>query len=228
MSDPPRSAAAPQGRPAPDDPGARVAGLLLAAGGGRRMGGPKALVRIDGQPLVERGVRLLRAGGCAPVVVILGAGAAEVTRTCQLTGAEVVVNDRWATGMGSSLRAGLAALDGRADVGAVVVALVDQPLVGAEAVRRLVQAWRVDAPDAAVATYGGRPRNPVLLDRRAWEAAGEAAVGDVGARGFLRGPITAYDAAVVEVPCDGTGSPADVDTPEQLAALSREKDPTCT
>lgn len=197
-----------------------VAGLLLAAGAGRRMGLPKALVRLDGELLVERGVRLLTGGGCAPVLVMLGARAAEVTAAADLDAARVVVNPDWETGMGSSLRAGLAALPDDAD--AVVIALADQPLIGAEAVRRLIAAWRAGAPDAAVATYDGEARNPVLLDRRAWTSAAVSATGDRGARAFLRG---AYDARVVEVPCDGTGSPADLDTPEQLADLSRQERP---
>lgn len=188
-----------------------VGGVLLAAGEGRRLGGPKALAVVDGERFVERGVRLLRAGGCAPVVVVLGAQAQRVSGEADLTGAEVVVNERWSTGMGSSLRAGLAALEGRC--GAAVVALADQPLVGSACVNRLVAAWR-DGATAAVATYGGEHRNPVLLDRGVWAAATAAAVGDTGARGFLRS-----SAAVTEVPCDDTGRPDDIDTPADLAAL---------
>jgi nicotine blue oxidoreductase len=200
------------------------------------MGRPKALVRLGGELLVERGVRLLRAGGCAPVLVVLGAGAHEVPEL----DAEVVVNAGWAGGMGSSLRAGLAALEGPSmsrdpsvpegpsmsrdpsvpGTAAVIVALVDQPLVGPEVIRRLISAWERDAPDAVVATYGGRRRNPVLLSARVWAGVADGAVGDVGARAWL---ASAYDARVVEVPCDDAGSPADVDTPEQLAALEADR-----
>jgi nicotine blue oxidoreductase len=155
------------------------------------------------------------------VAVVLGAGADAVEAAAELGDALVVRNAAWATGMGSSLRAGLAALaELEPPPAAAVVALVDQPLVGAGAVRRLVAGWQA-APGsvAAVATYAGRPRNPVLLDRSAWAAAAGAAHGDEGARGFLRGGA-GYDAPVVEVACDGTGSPDDIDTPEQLAALT--------
>ena len=82
-----------------------VAGLVLAAGEGRRFGGPKAPVVIDGERLVDRAVRVLREGGCEPVYVVLGAWVGEVP------GAIVVVNPDWAEGMGSSLRAGLGAMD---------------------------------------------------------------------------------------------------------------------
>ena len=90
----------------------RTAGLLLAAGAGRRYGMPKALVERDGRLLVERGLATLRTGGCDPVVVVLGAAADEVRAHADLSGAYVVYNPDWADGMGSSLRTGLAALVG--------------------------------------------------------------------------------------------------------------------
>ncbi len=189
-----------------------VAGLLLAAGAGSRMGRPKALVELDGEPLVRRGVRLLEAGGCRPVVAVLGAAAERVRR--EVTLEHVVVAEEWATGMGASLRAGLAALP--ATAGACVVALADQPLVGAESVRRLVAAWAGGAR-AAVATYAGAPRNPVLLDRGTWAEVAAAAEGDTGARPWL----SAHPEHVTLVPCDDTGSPYDVDTPADLTALAR-------
>ncbi len=189
-----------------------VAGLLLAAGAGTRFGRPKALVTYDGQLLVEHGTALLRAAGCQPVLTVLGAAADEVRRSADLSGVLVVVNVDWATGMGSSLVAGLRALPAEAD--AVVVALADQPLVGPVAVSRLAAAWQGGAV-AAVATYDGSPRNPVLLDRAIWSEVAAAAAGDAGARGWLR----SHSERVTAVPCDGTGSPYDLDTPEDLETL---------
>ena len=189
----------------------RTAGLLLAAGAGSRLGRPKALVTVAGELLVHRGLRLLREGGCDPVLVVVGAQADDVRAV--LPGERVVEAAGWATGMGVSLRAGLAALDD--DVGAVVVALADQPLVGAEAVRRLVAAGTAGAA-AAVATYAGQPRNPVLLARGTWPGVARLAAGDTGARPWLR----AHPELVTPVPCDGTGSPFDIDTPADLLTLS--------
>ena len=134
-----------------------TAGLLLAAGAGRRYGRPKALVELDGEPLVRRAVRLLGDGGCAPVHVVLGAGADEVP---DLPGAVPVRHDRWSDGLGSSLLRGLASLP--ADVPAAVVVLVDQPLLSPVAVRR-VRAAYADGAVVAVATYAGRPGHPILL-----------------------------------------------------------------
>jgi nicotine blue oxidoreductase len=189
-----------------------VEGLLLAAGAGRRLGTPKALVLLGDRLLVDRGVDLLRNGGCDGVTVVLGAAAAAVRAAGDLSGVRVVEHEDWADGMGSSLRAGLRSLPPVVD--GVVVALVDQPLVGAGSVRRLGDALRGGA-EAAVATYGGKPRNPVAFARSVWADVMAAATGDTGGRDFVRG---AGD-RVVRIPCEDVGSPADIDTPDDLAAV---------
>jgi CTP:molybdopterin cytidylyltransferase MocA len=190
-----------------------VAAVVLAAGAGRRFGGPKALVRLNGELLVERAVRIASAGGCDPVIVVLGSHAVEVRAQAQLAAAHLVVAQDWSDGMGASLRAGLTAAE---ELGceAVAVLLVDQPLIGSEALERLAAAWRAGAV-AAVATYDNQPRNPAVLDRSIWPAVSAAARGDIGARGWLR----EHPDKVVDVPCDGTGDPVDIDTPLDLNAL---------
>ena len=191
----------------------RVAGLVLAAGGGSRYGSPKALVRLRGRLLVERAAELLAAGGCDPIVVVLGAAADQVLAAARLprTGVRTVVNPDWPTGMGSSLRVGLAAVPAEAE--AVVVTLVDTPGLGPESVRRLVAAG--DPDGAAQATYGGRRGHPVLLGRTVIAEVAAAATGDRGAGPWL----AAHPERVRLVPCDGTGDPRDVDVPDDLAAV---------
>lgn len=176
-----------------------AAGLILAAGAGRRFGKPKAEVLFEGERLVDRAVRLLRDGGCTRVVVV--SGAVELW----VRGAAVVHNPRWASGMGSSLTTGLAAIH---EAVAVVVP-VDMPWLGAEAVRRLLDC----GARLATATYDGRPGHPVLLGAEYFAAVAAEAVGDIGARRFL----AANPDLVQQVPCDGTGRPDDVDTPQDLA-----------
>lgn len=197
----------------------RVAGILLAAGSGSRLGQPKALVKFEGQTLAERGVVLLKDGGADPVLVVSGAVPVSVTA------ARTVHNPDWRTGMGSSLAAGLRALrgdgewdesDDRAAPLAAVIALADQPLVGAESVRRLIAAYR-DGASVAVAAYEGKPRNPVLIAREHWPAVLELATGDTGARPFLR----ANPDLVTVVECGDTGRPDDVDTAADLARITR-------
>jgi CTP:molybdopterin cytidylyltransferase MocA len=182
-----------------------VAGLVLAAGAGRRFGGPKAVAVLGGDRLVDRAVRLLTQVGCAPVVVV--SGAVELT----VGGADVVPNPLWDSGMGSSLRTGLTALTGRA-VGATVVLLVDTPWVSADAVRRVVE--QGSGSPAAIATYGGRRGHPVLLSAAVWDQVAELAEDDVGAKAWLR----AHPDQVLEVDCTGLGDPRDVDRPEDLVS----------
>ena len=193
----------------------RVAGVLLAAGQGSRFGRPKALVELDGQTLAERGIGMLQAGGADPVLIVTGAAEVELGPDHRV---RAVYNDEWRTGMGSSLRAALRVLtdpDAGPEVGAAVVALADQPLVGAEAVSRLIAAHRAGA-GVAVAAYDGRPRNPVLLAREYWPEVMSMATGDQGARPFLR----ARPDLVTLVECGDTGCPDDIDTPADLEHIT--------
>jgi CTP:molybdopterin cytidylyltransferase MocA len=188
-----------------------VAGLLLAAGSGSRLGRPKALVVVAGRSLVARGVDLLRDGGADPVIVVTGA--AELADSPE-PGVVSVRNPDWATGMGSSLAVGLAAAP--PDRVAAVIALADQPLVGAESVRRLIAAFEGGAR-VAVACYEGRPRNPVLIGREHWPEVVALATGDVGARPFLR----SHPDLITHVECGDVGRPDDIDSPEDLARAER-------
>ncbi len=195
-----------------------VAGVLLAAGEGSRLGRPKALIELGGRSLVCRGIALLQDGGANPVIVVSGAtgplspqldGAGGSGRVPSVIG---VHNPDWRSGMGSSLAVGLAAVP--AECLAAVLALADQPLVGPESVRRLIGAHAAGA-SIAVACYDGRPRNPVLIGREHWPEVIGVAVGDVGARPFLR----THRDLVTEIECGDTGRPDDIDTPEDLARI---------
>ncbi len=187
--------------PTPDP--TSVQGLLLAAGEGRRMGLPKALVRDDdGTSWLRRSLAALRDGGCADVTVVLGAGAAEA-RVLLDADVTVVVAGDWAEGMGASLRAGLNALP---DAAAALVVLVDLPDVGPDVVRRVLAA--ATGPQVlARAAYAGEPGHPVLLGRDHWAEIAATATGDRGARDYL----AAHDVTLVE--CGDLATGADRDTP---------------
>lgn len=176
-------------------------GLLLAAGAGRRMGTPKALVHDpDGTGWLRRSVEVLATGGCAPVVVVLGAAAEEARSLLAGLDVQVVVADDWAEGMGASLRAGLAAAPGEA----VLVGLVDLPDVTAAVVGRVLAAG--SGPGVlARASYAGRPGHPVLIGRDHWAPVTAAAVGDAGARDHLA------VSAVALVECGDLATGRDVD-----------------
>ncbi|MEU8844778.1 nucleotidyltransferase family protein [Streptomyces sp. NPDC048564] len=191
-----------------------VAGLLLAAGGGRRLGGrPKALLRHRGRPLVEHAVGVLRAAGCARVHVVLGAQAAAVRAQAELGDCVLVDNPDWADGMGSSLRAGL---DSLADTGAraALVSLVDQPGIGPEAVARVLAAYG-DEASLVSAAYDGVRGHPVLFGAAHWAGIAATATGDRGARAYLK----AHEDAIGLVECGDVARPYDIDTEADLTHL---------
>ncbi|MCH1867693.1 NTP transferase domain-containing protein [Nocardioides sp. CFH 31398] len=185
-----------------------TAGLLLAAGAGRRMGRPKALV----DDWLERSVGVLRDGGCTPLTVVLGA-AADQARARVPDGVAVVVAEDWASGMGASLAAGLAAL-APTDAVAALVHLVDLPDVGPDVVTRVLA--EPHGPDTLRrASYDGEAGHPVLLGRDHWDGVRAAASGDRGARDYLR----VRD--VEQVECGDLAGGLDVDTRVDTHADSR-------
>jgi molybdenum cofactor cytidylyltransferase len=202
-----------------------IAAALLAAGEGSRFGArPKLTAGLGGRPVVAWALESARRSGLAPLVLVLGREAEAVLAAAggaapATSDVVVVRNDQWSSGIASSLRCAIVTLQPRSEVAAVVVGLGDQPGVGAEAYRRLASAYDSGAR-LAVATYAGTRANPVLLAREHWDEA-LGLDGDVGARALMRRH------PVVEVPCDGTGEPTDVDTEHDLAALeARWRSPT--
>ncbi|MEU0409961.1 nucleotidyltransferase family protein [Streptomyces griseorubiginosus] len=192
----------------------QVAGLLLAAGGGRRLGGqPKALLAHRGRPLVEHAVGVLRAAGCTRVHVVLGAAAAAVRERAELGDCVLVENPEWAEGMGSSLRAGLDSLAGTT-ARAALVSLVDQPGIGAEAMRRVLAAYQ-DESSLVSAAYDGARGHPVLLGAAHWAGVAATATGDRGARAYLK----EHRGALTLVECGDVARPYDIDTVADLAHL---------
>lgn len=188
---------APEGPGSPRRP-VRALGLLLAAGAGTRYGGPKALV----EGWAADRVMALREGGCDGVVVVLGAQA-EAARRRVPGDVEVVVAEDWESGMGASLRAGLAAA-GTSQADVAVVVLVDTPGLTAASVARVLGSSY--GPAALVqAVYDGAPGHPVVLGREHWDGAAGSAHGDQGARGYLG----AHGALRVE--CGDIGDGTDVD-----------------
>ncbi len=189
-----------------------TAAVVLAAGRGVRFGGdiPKPLLPFAGETLLTRSLSTALASRLAPVFCVVSDVRVEDE---VLEGVEVVHNTDPTRGIASSLQAALDALAGNEAIGAVVVGLADQPLVSAEAYRRLATA-RDDATPLAVATYGGVRGNPVMIARALWPEA-MALSGDEGARVLIR----RFGAR--EVPCDDTGEPTDIDTPDDLAALEQ-------
>lgn len=171
---------------------------------------PKALVRHGGRLFVESAAGVLLAGGCDPVVVVLGARADDVRARAELTGYRIVDNPDWPEGMGASVRVGLTAL-ADSDAVAAVVLPVDVPGVTPAAVARVMGLASRSA--LARASYDGVAGHPVLIGAAHWQGVIASAVGDVGARDYLR----AHE--VSDVPCGDIATGTDVDSPEDLDRL---------
>ncbi len=194
-----------------------VSAILLAAGSGSRFGGGKLLAPYRGRPLIESSLANLIGAPVDEMLVVVGDDAERLLPAVEPYGVRVVENPEWEEGQSTSVRAGLLALG--PEVGAAVVLLADQPLVGPGAVGRLVAAFEEGA-EVAVATYGGERRNPVLFSREVWPLLLRELTGDEGARNVMR----RHPDLVREVPCDDVGDPADVDTPQDLRALERVRE----
>ncbi len=208
-----------------DNVGASAAGIVLAAGSGRRLGGrPKALLPYRGGLLVEHAAHALRDGGCERVHVVLGAAADRVRELAALPAWCLLVdNPGWEQGMGSSLRAGLESL---ADTGAraAVVSLVDQPGIGPDAIRRVLDRVAVDrAPSSllAAATYQGRRGHPVVFGADHWPGIAVSATGDQGARAYL----AARQGSITLVECGDIASPGRHRHPRRPATAHRGRAP---
>jgi CTP:molybdopterin cytidylyltransferase MocA len=193
-----------------------VSAIVLAAGGGSRFGGGKLLAELGGRPIIEAVFDNLRGAPVDEIIAIVGADVQRLREVCEAYGVRIVANEEWERGQSTSVLAGLRACGGEA----AVVLLGDQPFIGAEAVERLVAAF-AEGAKVAVATYGGKRRNPVLFSREVWPLLEAELAGDEGARSVLR----RHPELVVEVPCEEVGDPTDVDTREDLRRLEEMRGP---
>jgi molybdenum cofactor cytidylyltransferase len=211
----------PQPRDEPLTASRSIAAVVLAAGRSSRMGGPnKLLAEIGGRPLVRLVAEAAVASQARPVVVVTGHERERVETALASLPVSFVHNPHYAEGLGTTLRAGIAAVPGQAD--GVVVCLGDMPQVDAALIDRLIAAIDPDKGAlVAVPSIDGKRGNPVVWSRRFF-ADLMAVEGDIGARHL----IGRYGEAVVEVPVTGTGVLTDIDTPEALAALKAELEKT--
>jgi len=192
----------------------RIACIVLAAGGSRRLGAAKQLVRHRTRTLLAHALKAASTAlPASPLIVVLGAEALRLRSVVRRAAPRAVAvgNSRWSEGLATSLEAGLAAAPARTT--AVLVMLVDQPNVNARALLRLLNAWRRRPGLPAAAQYEGHPGVPAVLPRRYFKAV-RALRGDSGARALLRG---ASMLTLVAMPEAGL----DIDTPADLAKLGR-------
>jgi molybdenum cofactor cytidylyltransferase len=211
----------PQPRDEPPHPARNIAALVLAAGRSSRMGGAnKLLAEIGGKPLVRIVAEAVLASRARPVIVVTGHQREQVEAALGGLPVGFAHNAHFADGLGTSLRAGIAALPAEAD--GVIVCLGDMPQVDAAMIDRLIEALDPDKGALiAVPTIDGQRGNPVVWSRRFFPDL-MGVQGDIGARQL----IGRYSEAVMEVPLTGAAALTDIDTPEALEAVKAELEGT--
>ena len=187
----------------------RISAIVLAAGGSTRFGKPKQLILHDGEPLVGRAVNAALGAGVTDVIVVLGSDAEDIASTLDgIAQARTIINEEWRTGLASSIKAGLDAID---DADGFLIALSDQPLVDSTALTRLID--RFDETHRIVASsYAHTIGVPAIFGI---EYADElrTLTGDHGAGQWIRARI----ADVTIVPLEEAS--IDIDTPADAARL---------
>lgn len=191
----------------------RFGAIILAAGSSSRMGTPKQLLPVGGQPLVVRAVEAALASSAWPVIVVLGAHAEKIRPLLARYPVLVAENPGWAEGMASSLRTGIATLRQFSRlIDGTLVALCDQPAFSADIIARLVDTQRATGRSVVAARYNGRQGAPALFLREHFPTLATL-TGDAGARALLNGApdqVAALDLPELAL---------DLDTPEDYAAI---------
>jgi CTP:molybdopterin cytidylyltransferase MocA len=191
-----------------------VAAVIVAAGASRRLGQPKQLVMVDGEPLLQRAIRCAGEAGASPIFVVLGAYRDRVETAIDFGAATIVVNDDWEEGLASSIRAGVRAAEiDTADAAGLLLMTCDQPRVTEEHLRQMIDKFDARLERILItSTYAGVRGIPAIFPR---EAHGEllALRGDKGARALLQKPLW----HVIEVPLEG--GEIDIDRPDDLAGI---------
>ncbi len=195
-----------------------VPAIILAAGASRRLGQPKQMVRVNGETLLARTIRVVRESGADPVLVVLGANRESIAETVDLSAVEVIANPHWEQGIASSIHAGIEALMRlRPDAHGMMILVCDQPNLAAGHLKQMIEVFEQAAEPTIIASRYARIVGIPAIFPGGQFAKLLALAGDTGARSLLRHP----DCPMIAV--DFEGGEADVDTPEDLArAISSE------
>lgn len=187
-----------------------IGAVILAAGKSMRMGEPKQLLALDGKPLLVHTLENLQAARVDEIVVVLGFAADKIQEQIDFRHVKVVENGGYELGMGSSLRAGLSALN--SDKDAALIVLADQPFVRPQSINEIISQYRQSDAHIVVPTYRGFRGNPVLLDRSVFPEV-MALTGDVGCRAIFGD----HPDGIAKVAVDDIGILLDIDSKQDLS-----------
>jgi CTP:molybdopterin cytidylyltransferase MocA len=192
----------------------RVAAIIAAAGSSSRLGQPKQLLMVEGEPMLQRAVRFAHEAAASPVFVVIGAHREQIESGVDFATAKIIVNDEWEEGLASSIRAGMEAVKTHApDATGVLLMVCDQPRVTGEHLRRMIGHFRESPEEAVASVYAGGRGTPAIFPRAAFGDL-SALRGDKGARGLLSRATWPVTEIVLE------GGEIDVDRPEDLARFA--------
>jgi molybdenum cofactor cytidylyltransferase len=189
-----------------------ISGVVLAAGRSSRLGRPKQLLDLGGQPLLSRILQNAIASDLDEVVLVLGHEAARIANDVGEWGHRVVINPDYADGQSTSVLRGLASVDPATE--AIIFLLGDQPQVSPEVIDTLIRRFRESGSRIVQPAYGGKRGNPVLIARELFPELAEIR-GDKGARDLL----AAHRAEIITVPISAGPPPRDIDTEEDYRSL---------
>jgi molybdenum cofactor cytidylyltransferase len=181
-----------------------VAAVVLAAGGSIRFGKPKQLAIFQGEPLVRRIVTAAKDAGCAPVVVVVGASAAQITPVLAGLPVSIIEHPNWSNGLGTSIAVGVKhAASIVPDLDAAILLACDQPFVNAVMLRQLIQMHLENKKPIVVSAYADTLGVPALFDRSCFGDLLQL-TGDSGAKGIIlarRNNLTPFDfpAAAIDI-----------------------------
>ncbi len=192
----------------------KIGGLLLAAGGSRRLGSPKQLLEFQGKTLLRRSAEALGDSACEPIVVVLGAEIESSKAEISSLNITSVVNKDWESGMSSSIRVGLERLLSlEPEIDAVVITLCDQPFVTAERIQLFIEAFKQTRSPLIAAKYSDVLGVPALFSRGMFGSLSKLQ-GDKGARDLIR-------ETDVTLAIDLPEAEIDIDTPDDASDLIR-------
>ena len=193
----------------------RVAAVVLAAGGSTRFGKPKQLAIFQGEPFVRRIAAAAKDAGCAPIVVVVGADAAQITSVLAGLPVSIAEHPNWSNGLGSSIAVGVKhAATIAADLDAAILLACDQPLVNAAALRQLIQLHLEKGKPIVASAYAETLGIPALFNR-SYFADLLQLKGDSGAKGIIL--ARRHDVASFNFP----GAAIDIDTTADYEKLNQ-------